>query len=73
MCIAVPARIIELNERTGSAKAEFMDNIITVNTRLVPAKVGDYVLVHAGCAIEVVTRPFAEETLTLFEEIFHDN
>ena len=72
MCIAVPAKIIELDESAAAAKAEYMGNIVNVNIRLVPAKMGDYVLVHAGCAIEIVSHTFAEETMALFEEIARD-
>ena len=75
MCIAIAAKIIEIDENTGSAKALFMGNIINVNTRLVSVSVGDHVLVHAGCAIEVVTQTFAEETVDLLKELerFHDD
>jgi len=40
-----------------------------VNVMLVDAKVGDYVLVHAGYAIEVLSEEEALETLRLWNEI----
>ena len=39
------------------------------NISLVDAKVGDYVIVHAGYAIEVLDRDEAEKTLELFREM----
>jgi hydrogenase expression/formation protein HypC len=36
---------------------------------LVDTKLGDYVLVHAGCAIEVMTKDKAMELIELFQEI----
>ena len=68
MCLAIPAQIIELKD----------DNMVEVNilgvTRdasidLTPqAQVGDYVLIHAGFAIEVVDPQYAEETLKLIRQ-----
>ena len=69
MCVAIPARIVEINTPQNAAKAELTGNVIDVNMRLVSAKVGDYVLVHAGCAIEVLQKESAEEILALFDEI----
>ena len=40
-----------------------------MNVSLVDVKVGEYVLVHAGFAIQVVDRKEAEETIALFKEM----
>jgi hydrogenase expression/formation protein HypC len=40
-----------------------------VNVTLVKAKVGDYVLVHAGYAIQVLDEKEAQETIRLWNEI----
>ncbi len=40
----------------------------SVRLDLVDAKVGDYVIVHVGTAIEVLDEESAKETLKLFEE-----
>ncbi|MEM2272919.1 MAG: HypC/HybG/HupF family hydrogenase formation chaperone, partial [Candidatus Bathyarchaeia archaeon] len=64
MCLAVPARIIEING--DLAKVDFGGGVIReANVSLVDAKVGDYVLVHAGYAIQVLEKEEAEETLML--------
>jgi len=42
-----------------------------VNVSLVEAKIGEYVIVHAGYAIEVLDAKAAEETLALWNEILN--
>ena len=54
MCLAIPAKIVEL-EDDNLAKVDILGVSRTVSVDLTPqAQVGDYVLVHAGFAIEVV-------------------
>ena len=67
MCLAVPAEIKSVEGTT--AKVDFGGVIRSVNLSLVSAKVGDYVIVHAGYAIEVLDREEAEKTLELFREL----
>lgn len=68
MCLAVPARLVEIHESIGVA--DFGGVRREVSVLFVPeAQVGDYVLVHAGSAIERLNEADAEETLRLFEEI----
>jgi hydrogenase expression/formation protein HypC len=68
MCLAIPAQITEI-EGT-SAKVVLQGNTLEADTSLVdePA-VGDWVLVHAGFAIEKLDPEDAEETLKLFAEM----
>jgi len=68
MCLAVPAKVLEVQGEI--AKVDFGQGIVRdVNVMLVEAHVGEYVLVHAGYAIQVIDREAAEETLRLWEEI----
>jgi len=68
MCLAVPALIIEIHE-DRSALVDIMGVSRVIALDLVPlAEVGDYVLVHAGFGIEIVSREAAEETLELLRE-----
>ena len=69
MCLAVPMKITELKE--GSmAEVSVMGTTRDVALDLTPeAAVGDYVLVHAGFAIEIVDAQYAEETLALIQEM----
>jgi len=67
MCIAVPGRVVSLE---GSfAQVDFSGNLVKVNIGLVEPAVGDYVLVHAGCAIEVMSSDKALEIIDLFGEL----
>jgi len=68
VCLAVPARLVETRDATGLV--DFGGVRREVSLLFVPeAAVGDYVLVHAGCAIERLNEAEALETLRLFEEI----
>jgi hydrogenase expression/formation protein HypC len=67
MCVALPGRIISLEGNNGMV--DFNGNTARVNLGLVKAEVGDYVLVHAGCALEVMRRDLAEDLLSLFAEV----
>ena len=67
MCIAIPGKIISVEAQ--SAKVDFSGNIVNVNVGLIQPKVGQYVLVHAGCAIEVMEKDKAEELIDLFAEL----
>jgi hydrogenase expression/formation protein HypC len=68
MCLAIPARVIRLDG--SKAQVDFGEGVLReVNVTLVDAKVGDYVLVHAGYAIQTVDEKDALETLALWKEI----
>lgn len=68
MCLAIPAKIVGLED--DRAKVDFGEEVFReVNVTLVDAKVGDYVLVHAGYAIQVLDEKEALETIRLWNEI----
>ncbi|MBM7870431.1 hydrogenase expression/formation protein HypC [Clostridium pascui] len=68
MCIAVPVEIIEIYE--NEALVNFIGVKKKVNTSLIEdITLGDYVLLHAGCAIEKLNKEEAEETLRIFESL----
>ena len=68
MCLAIPAKVLEVNRDV--AKVDFGQGVIReVNVMLVDAKVGEYVLVHAGYAIEKLEQKAAEESLKTWREI----
>ena len=68
MCLAVPARIIEMEG--DRAIVDAMGNRWKAKTTLLPdAKLGDHVLVHAGFAISLVDEDEARKTWELFAEI----
>jgi len=68
MCLAIPAKIESLDEGR-IAQVSVLGATRVVALDLVPqATVGDYVLVHAGYAIEVIDEEMAQETLDLIAE-----
>ena len=55
MCLAIPAKIIKINKNI--AEIESLGVIKEVDITLVPdAKIGDYVIVHAGFAIQIIDK-----------------
>ena len=68
MCLAFPAKVIEINE--SLAKVELSGVTRDVSLMLLPeTKVGDYVLVHAGFAMQIVQKKEVDEMLALFDEM----
>ena len=65
MCVALPGKVIEIKER--DAVVDFNGNQVTARAGLVDVKVGDYVLVHAGCVIQKVTQQDMEDLENLNE------
>ena len=68
MCLAIPARVLEIHDEKaivdfGGVRKEawitLVDNV----------KVGDYLIIHTGYAIQRLDKKEAEETLKLFKEI----
>ncbi|HEX9261292.1 MAG TPA: HypC/HybG/HupF family hydrogenase formation chaperone [Candidatus Bathyarchaeia archaeon] len=70
MCLAIPARVMSV--KGDKAQVDFGEGVLRdVNVTLVDAKVGEYVLVHAGYAIQKMDEREARETLALWEEILN--
>lgn len=70
MCLAIPAKVI--TQKGEKAKVDFGDGITRdINISLVDVKSGEYVIVHAGFAIEVLSKEDADETLKLWEELLN--
>ena len=68
MCLAIPAQVIELKD-DGLATVDILGVTRDLSLDLAPqAGVGDFVLVHAGFAIEVVDPEYAQETIDLVKQ-----
>ncbi len=68
MCLAIPMKV--KGTKGGFAEAEIGRLARTVNIQMLPGiKTGDYVIVHAGFAIQKIDPAKAEETLRLIDEI----
>ncbi len=68
MCLAVPMKIIELNEAMGACELEGTRYDVDL-TLIESPSVGDYVIVHAGFAIEKLDQDEAAARLELFEQM----
>jgi hydrogenase expression/formation protein HypC len=70
VCLAIPGKIIEIDSEKNHATVDYGDGTRRkANISLVSVKKGDYILVHAGFAIEVLNEKEAQETLDLFREM----
>lgn len=69
MCLAVPSKIVEIDGYM--ATVDVMGLRKQVSLMLLPEdpKIGEYVLVHAGFAINKIDQNDAEQALKIFEEI----
>ncbi|MDR7866459.1 MAG: HypC/HybG/HupF family hydrogenase formation chaperone [Sporomusaceae bacterium] len=68
MCLAVPAKIVDRIDMMATVEVSGVTR--QVSLMLLPgAKVGEYVLIHAGFAIQTVDEEEAKRTLELFEEM----
>jgi hydrogenase expression/formation protein HypC len=69
MCLAIPARIASIDEGR-MATVDIMGVTRKVSLDLVPeAVIGDWLLVHAGFALQVIDEEVANETLELLKQI----
>jgi len=68
MCLAVPMKIKIIEGNVSSCELDGVKRKVIID--LVPrAKVGDFVLVHAGFAIEILDEEKAEETLEILRSL----
>jgi len=72
MCLGIPGKIIEISDETGvrMGKVDFGGAIREVCLEAVPeARVGNYTIIHAGFALNIMSETEAQETLQLLREI----
>ncbi len=68
MCLAIPGRVVELAQE--HARVDFgAGTSRQVNVSLVDVEVGQYVIVHAGFAIQVLDQADAEQSMDLWRSI----
>ncbi|MFZ6016619.1 MAG: HypC/HybG/HupF family hydrogenase formation chaperone [Nitrospirota bacterium] len=72
MCLAVPSKIISIDN--NMAVVDVYGAHRNVSLLLIPedVTVGDYVLVHAGFAIQKIQEDIAQETLRLIKTVFEE-
>jgi len=70
VCLAIPGKVISIDKKKEYATVDYGDGTKRkANVTLIEVKAGDYVLVHAGFAIQVLDEKEANETLDLFREM----
>ena len=72
MCLGVPGKIVEINEKNGLriAKVDFGGVFREACLDYVPeAQVGEYCLIHVGFALNTISEEDAMETLDLLKQI----
>ncbi len=70
MCLAIPGKIIHIDDSVPDlkmAKVDFGGTIKNVCIQWIDVNTGDYILAHAGMAIATVNEEYAKETLADFE------
>lgn len=67
MCVAVPGKVVKIEDNT--AIIDYSGNLVKAHTGVVDVKVGDYALVHAGLVIQVLPADEAESMAELFREL----
>ncbi len=68
MCLGLPGKIVEINEKSAVAEVMGVSREISIEL-LKNVKIGDFVLIHAGCAIQVLDEEEATATIQLFNEL----
>ena len=69
MCLGVPAKVVE-KIANDIARVDVNGNQTEINIRLTPeVEPGQYVLVHAGFAMEIIDESIALETMRYLEEM----
>lgn len=71
MCLAVPGKILSIDD-DQVAQVDFGGVKRPVNVSLVDVAVGDYVIVHAGYAIQVLSEEDALQSLEMFRQILEE-
>jgi len=72
MCLAIPALVKSINGRQAEVEVGGVGRKVSI--WLTPeVKVGDYVLLHTGYAINIINEAEAEETLRLLRELVNQN
>ncbi len=69
MCLAIPSRVVEIRDEMATIDLSGVRRDVSLLLLPEEAAVGDYVLVHAGFAIQRIDPQAAEEAIKLIKEI----
>jgi hydrogenase expression/formation protein HypC len=69
MCLAIPSKVVEIRDKMATIDVSGVRRDVSLLLLPEEAAVGDYVLVHAGFAIQRIDPEAAEEAMKLIKEI----
>jgi hydrogenase expression/formation protein HypC len=69
MCLAIPSKVVEIRDKMATIDLSGVRREVSLLLLPEEAAVGDYVLVHAGFAIQRIDPEAAEEAMRLIKEI----
>jgi hydrogenase expression/formation protein HypC len=71
MCLAVPAKIVEIEDGVAICTVGDSPTKVTASITLLPEepKIGEYLIVHAGFALQKLDTKEAEETLSIMRDM----
>ncbi|RLC49730.1 MAG: HypC/HybG/HupF family hydrogenase formation chaperone [Candidatus Cloacimonadota bacterium] len=69
MCLAIPGKLVEKKEEIGIVDLGGVKKEISLSF-LPEVKIGDWVLIHTGFALETISEEEAQKTLSIIREAF---
>lgn len=72
MCVAVPTEVVEIIGHNALVNFGGVKKLVNIDL-VSDVNVGDYVLLHAGCAVQKIDKEEAERTLEIFKILADDN
>jgi hydrogenase expression/formation protein HypC len=72
MCLAIPSRIVQINDLRAVVDVYGARREINLMLMAEEVELGDYVLVHAGFALQKVEQESAQEALKMISTIIED-
>jgi len=72
MCLAIPMKVIQCENSTAKVEVGGTQRTVRLDLLAQSPQIGDYVIVHAGFAIQVIDEQEARITLDYLKEMFAD-
>jgi hydrogenase expression/formation protein HypC len=68
MCLGIPGKVVKIENKTCLVEIMGVSREVSIEL-LKDVNIGDYVIIHAGCAIQKIDEDEALKTIELFNEI----
>lgn len=73
MCLAIPSKVVRIEDSIATIDVHGARRDISLLLMPDEVRIGDYVLVHAGFAIQRIDEDIAEESLRLLRQVFSEH